>query len=498
MKPIRTRVLRLVLAGLFAALGVVDFAVAPPARVAEARHVSYYNTIQPNGLFWVGHHVATDNAIIPGHLACNPGQDQYQGSGVAQVGFAHSLIQDSLHSGLAQECLHNSVYEARVTFNIDEFKKHPLAKRPDGSDVPLYAWFGYDDDFTARTQPMPRGSQGQTCVRQAFIATSNNPEAADYLWPVGEELFRVPIDKNYNGHDGPPFTSDVWSLEEAVRGWINGTIPNYGVVLTGFDERTDVADNADCLSTLVNLEMKVMVFWEIAEPELSVKDLSITDKTGVAGCASGTVTVGATVYNNSDVGAGVYDLLLKVDGQGREMLITGPVGRYGDHPDTFPPVDLSAGPHTIEVVADPDRVLAEIEEGNNSASMQVSCAVGAALPPPPKPADLQISKLEVQNANGVVGCVAGNGNNVHIVVKNNGDKEIGAVITLQAAVDGKAAGSVTMGGVGANSQKDSYISNINISRGNHTVQVTLDPENKIAEAGEGNNSASVQVNCARS
>jgi subtilase family serine protease len=213
---------------------------------------------------------------------------------------------------------------------------------------------------------------------------------------------------------------------------------------------------------------------------------------------NGTVTVGATVHNESDVGAGVYDLLLKVDGQGRERLITGPAEAYGEHPDTFSPVNLSAGPHSFEIVVDPDSQISELEEGNNAAVASVNCTVGATPTPQPKPADLQISKLEVQNGNGVVGCVAGNGNSVHIVVTNVGDKEIGAVITLQAAVDGKAAGSTTMGGVGANSQKDSYISGVNISRGKHTVQVTLDPENKIPEAGgEGNNVSSVQVDCAR-
>ena len=180
------------------------------------------------------------------------------------------------------------------------------------------------------------------------------------------------------------------------------------------------------------------------------------------------------------------------------MLITGPVSRNGDHPDTFPPVELTAGTHTLEVVADPDAQIAEFDETNNSAQAQVTCAVGAPPKPEQKPADLQISKLEVQKAGGVPGCVAGNTNSIFILVKNAGDKEISAVIALQAAVDGKTAGSVTMGGIGANSEKVSYISPVNIPRGNHTVRVTLDPENEIPEAGERNNSVTIQVSCARS
>ena len=91
----------------------------------------------------------------------------------------------------------------------------------------------------------PRGSQGITCVKQAHVAASDVLQFQG-LFLKGAEVFRTPV-----GHDGPPLNSDPWDLGDVVEGWMNGSIPNHGVILSGFDEGVGRADGNACSSTLV-------------------------------------------------------------------------------------------------------------------------------------------------------------------------------------------------------------------------------------------------------
>jgi hypothetical protein len=484
MQRMQTWVGRLLLTSLFVGL-IVPSTVVPPAHPVEAIHESYTNTIAPNGLYWTEIVDKTDSSIAPGNLSCrNPGKDFNEGSGAARVGFGHARIVDSAGSGFFQDCRINSVREARLTFDVNEFKKHPLAE-----GVPVYAWLSYDENYIARTDPMPRGSQGMTCVSDLFIAASANPHGRDGLFDVGEQLGRIPM-----GHDGAPLNSDPWDISYALRGWIDGSIPNFGVVLTGFDEGFERDDNQDCTSELKGIELKVIVFWDVAAADLAVSNISIADKSGVPGCVTGTVNVGVTAENWGDAPASLL-LELRVNGEARMQLYAGGLAAKSTSREQFDDITLATGINRLEILVDPDGEVNEDSEVNNSTTLSVTCAVGAAPTATPAPSDLSISKLDVQQSGGVSKCVAGSQNAIQIIVKNDGDKEVGGVFGVKVRVDGKDAGSTTVGGVGAKSEKTSYVSGVNIPSGNHTVQAILDPENKVLEGGEGNNSRSIQVNC---
>ena len=125
----------------------------------------------------------------------------------------------------------------------------------------------------------------------------------------------------------------------------------------------------------------------------------------------------------------------------------------------------------------------------------MTCASGAAPKPEAKAADLQVSKVEILDAKNAAGCVAGKANTVHAVIKNAGDVEVGAVITIQLSIDGKPAKTVTMGGVGAppNDEKDAYFSNVDLAKGAHTIRVTVNPDGKVPEADATNNTSAPQT-----
>jgi Baseplate J-like protein/CARDB len=201
----------------------------------------------------------------------------------------------------------------------------------------------------------------------------------------------------------------------------------------------------------------------------------------------------------SDVGAANYDALFKVDGQPRETIITGPIGSYTDRAETFlTTIDLNAGDHTLQVLVDPNHNVTRIEDPLDVASVSVNCTQGAAPTPAPKPASLQVALVDVQDPDGHSRCVAGNANNVHLVLKNTGDSDVSDVIPVQLSIDGKPGRSTTIGGVAANNQKDSFFTGVTLSSGTHTLKVTVDPDHKVGVAVALTGSATAHVTCTKS
>jgi hypothetical protein len=343
----------------------------------------------------------------------------------------------------------------------------------------------YQEQFVDTTNPPPLGSQGVTCVNRLRIAAGDDTQDGHFVMQDGD-LFRSGL-----------LDTDPWSVNDTAQSWIDGTVPNFGLVLQGFYESADFKTDA-CLSDLSNFTLDVTAVWDVPAPQLRVQNVSVTDKNGATGCATGSVNVATTIHNESDVGAATYDVLLKVDGQSRETIIAGPIGSYADRPETFlTTVDLNAGDHTLQVLVDPDHHVTRIDDPLDAASVSVNCARGAAPKPTPEPPGLQVAAVDVQDPDGHSRCVAGNNNNVHLVIKNTGDSDISAVIPVQLSIDGKLGRTTTIGGLAANERKDSFFTGVGLGAGAHSVKVTIDPDHKLGVPVVPSGSATTQVTCAK-
>jgi hypothetical protein len=436
----------------------------------EAKHVAHRATLYPTGAWWQ-YRETTYSAPSCGLQPTVDDPTNY--AGLLPVGFSYHATNDS--------CGTSDVYQLRVMFDMSEFRRYA---RVQGD--PVYARLTYQEDFADTTNPPPLGSQGVTCINRLRIAADNVVEGGQFAVQDGD-LFRAGL-----------LNSDPWSLDDVVQSWIDGSAPNFGLILQGFDESADLR-TAACVSVLSNFTLDVTEVWDQPAPQLRVQNLNVTDKNGSHVCATGTINVATTIHNESDVGAATYDVLLKVDGQPRETVIAGPIGAYSDRPETFlTTIDLKAGDHTLQVLVDPEHNVTRIEDPLDVASLSVNCAQGAAPTPAPKPAGLQVAAVDVQDADGHARCVAGNNNNIHLVVKNTGDSDVNAVIPVQLSVDGKPVRTTTIGGLAANERKDSFFTGATLSAGNHTVKVTVDPEHKLGLPVASGGSATTQVTCTKS
>jgi len=436
----------------------------------EAKHVAHHATLHPTGVWWQ----YRESKYSPPFACLPPANDDPQRYGGVPVGYVYQSYDND-------DCGTSDAYQSRVVFDLSEFRGYTRVQ----SD-PVYARLSYQEETVDFTNPPPLGSQGVTCVNRLRVAGSDQTDDGRFQVQDGD-LFRAGL-----------LASDPWSVGDVVLGWIDGSTPNFGLVLQGYDESLDLRTDK-CMSALSNFTLDVTVVWDVSAPQLRVQNVNVTDKNGAHACATGSINVSTTIHNESDVGAANYDVLLKVDGKPRETVIAGPIGSYADRPETFlTTINLSAGDHALQVVVDPDHRLTRIEDTLDVASVSVNCTQGAAPTPTPKPAGLQVASVDVQDPDGHSGCVAGNSNNVHLVIKNTGDSEVSAVIPVQLSIDGKPGRTTTIGGVAPNDQKDSFFSGVTLSAGTHTLKVIVDPDHKVGVAVASTSSATKQVTCAKS
>jgi subtilase family serine protease len=138
----------------------------------------------------------------------------------------------------------------------------------------------------------------------------------------------------------------------------------------------------------------------------------------------------------------------------------------------------AAGTHTVEAVVDPDNAIVEIDETNNSVSNTVAAQRRADLTPGAvslssvraKGGDLVTFTVQVAN----VGEAAASSVGVRFVVDG---AQVGTERTI-AQLAGGASAAVSSDAWSA-SHRD----------GQHTVQVVVDPANKVVESNEANNTA---------
>jgi hypothetical protein len=421
-----------------------------------------------------------------------------------RVGYGHTTVAHVFGADTYLSC----VYDLAVRFDLSEIHQHAGA-------IITHAELLYDEqqqredlrdaDGNPADPATIGGAQSggyESCIWQLRVPTENWTEWPDFhrgLIPADEDprIARLGTTR--------------WDVTNQAShwyfGWQQDPDENFGLVLRGYDEQLAFSNNAACLSTLGDLKLVVSYTSNDPapppppppppKPDLQVARIDVTDKSGAAGCVSGTVAVAATVHNGGNLDSGAIDVLLNVDGQPQATDAGVTVGAGADARVTFAAFDLAAGTHTIQVVADPDGALAESDEKNNAAHVDVTCASGAAPRPAARPADLQVATTEVKDKTGAPGCVAGSDNRVEVHIKNAGDADVNAVFSVQLKVDGKASGGTTVGGVAAGTTKTAVVSGVSLGKGHHTVLVTVDPDHAVTEANEQNNTATIQVTCTK-
>ena len=131
----------------------------------------------------------------------------------------------------------------------------------------------------------------------------------------------------------------------------------------------------------------------------------------------------------------------------------------------------------------------------NADPSNVQC-IGAEPPPPPSaPLDLWVSKIEVTQGQGVMGCLPGKSNIVVASISDAGDIPVNATIPVQLKVDGAPVMSRTMGGIEKQQTRELAFEGVDIPAGGHVLTATVDPAGQFAEAREGNNATSLNVMC---
>jgi hypothetical protein len=329
------------------------------------------------------------------------------------------------------------------------------------------------------------------CVARLGLATTD--------WDVQPIDALVPNDPYAYEADG---SGRIWTVTDQVQRQLaapDDPSLRYGYVLKGAKDVDDLIspplrepiDRESCVSELSNVRLEVT-----AErlADLTIDRLDVKDKDGSSSCVSGTVIVSASVRNDGNLGTS-YEAVLYVNGKAVERLYTN-LARNTTKVEQFSPAELVAGENAIRVILDPDREKAESNESNNSRSTKVTCAKAPDPKPVPKAVDLQVEKFDVLDAANKPGCVDGNANLIHVWITNAGDVEfLDGNFSIGLSIDGQPTKPLTMGGIGAppSNKKDGFFENVSLTKGDHTFQVTVNPDGQAPEADTTNNTSAPQT-----
>jgi hypothetical protein len=112
-------------------------------------------------------------------------------------------------------------------------------------------------------------------------------------------------------------------------------------------------------------------------------------------------------------------------------------------------------------------------------------------------ADLQVGAVEVKGHDGGACVVRGDRNVVTVTIKNDGGRPAGE-FAVAVKVGNDRRGRKTVSGLATGAETKVVLQSIAIDRGEHTLQVGVDPGHAVAEDDEGDNSKSVEVDRSRS
>jgi len=271
----------------------------------------------------------------------------------------------------------------------------------------------------------------------------------------------------------------------------------------GLRAGTDTADAGSpsmlCVSELENVQLDVE-YQPASVADLQVTRLEVHNKTGATGCSSdGTNTLTVVVKNAgaaaptkpADLAISVLSVDLPTIDRERAGVLT--AGPGGEQRIDFTDLPMGAGNTLVYVTIDKQNAVSLASHADPTFTGNVSCINrGADL-------SIKVAKLNrvdlsspaVKNA-----CTAGSSNSLEIIISNLGDKDPG-VFNSGILVDGELVAHASVGGVTPLSDKTSFVNDINIPAGTHTIQAIVDPEDKVAEANEDNNTTpEVTVTCA--
>jgi subtilase family serine protease len=277
----------------------------------------------------------------------------------------------------------------------------------------------------------------------------------------------------------------------------------------GLRSGSDAADATSasklCVSYLGHVQLDVE-YQAPAIADLQVVRLEVHKKSGATGCSSdGTNTLTVVVKNAgtaapekpADLAISYSFVSDRVQTITREQAGVLTAGPGGEQRIDFTDLPMGGGDTQVQVTIDKQNAVTLAKHNDPSFSGNISCDTRAA--------DLSIksakfNRVDVTGPNVKTACIAGSDNTLEVIVSNLGDKEPGVFYT-GILVDGQLVAKASVGSVSPLSEKTSFIGEVNskitIPEGTHTVQAIVDPEDKIAEANEDNNTLpAVTVTCA--
>jgi len=145
-------------------------------------------------------------------------------------------------------------------------------------------------------------------------------------------------------------------------------------------------------------------------------------------------------------------------------------------------VTLSAGTHTVRVVADFKKQVTESNEGNNEKTVSITVKA------PALNTDLYVKTISVPST-----IKENEPFNIDFIVKNSGTDAAGSHRT-SIYIDGSFLNSIPISGIGAGVEMDYTRSGVSLSAGAHTIRIVADSNNDVVETNELNNEKSITVN----
>jgi hypothetical protein len=198
------------------------------------------------------------------------------------------------------------------------------------------------------------------------------------------------------------------------------------------------------------------------------------------------------VINNGDAditGPVVYELRIDGTAQKRWQSDGLKQGFYTSTEDYA--ATLSAGSHTITIVADPDNAIVETNENDNSFTFTGTWTAPPRVnltPYTPSGWSNPVVPSDVTGTHTTGKLIAGQPTYIDWAVTNNGDADITGPVIYELRIDGVAQKRWQSDGLkqGFYSFNEDY--GVTLSAGSHTITIVADPDNAIAETNENDNS----------
>ncbi|HII71835.1 TPA: hypothetical protein HA265_03715, partial [Candidatus Woesearchaeota archaeon] len=147
-------------------------------------------------------------------------------------------------------------------------------------------------------------------------------------------------------------------------------------------------------------------------------------------------------------------------------------------------VQLSAGSHSIRVVADSSNQADETNEGNNEKTIYISVSA-----PAPPQYDLVVERITPS----IQFPTAGVPFNIDYVVRNNGQDRYTGSFRTTMYIDGNIDSSVPRTDISAGGTEMFTKYNVPLTEGRHLIRIITDSSNEVSETNEYNNERTLYI-----